>query len=311
MPEPDWVPYQHTIRPANSCIFDDRRQLLWDRMADEILALGLAEERLVAEEIARLVGLVDALVAACRAYVWAMIQRVDPGEQDMQLPAHYAVHPHLVPVSEWFRGKHVDAVLRTAVLRIAACALLLDFTAQRLDGGGLGLSSGDVAAVIVSTYRVVERKVGDPRIVFQNCTFFVEFPEGDLLQSGNEFPVIRRSRVEDRARNIHDGRSNVGALGLKADNLDLGEAHICWGLRHGRQGEEVLGRVIEAGEITQRRDASSSLLVEEPRRNRCRAVGDELQVGGVEVPLVDIGDRVEIALLKANGTMICSTLLEA
>ena len=130
-----------------------------------------------------------------------------------------------------------------------------------------------------------------------------------LLQRRDEFPVIGRSRMDDRGRDVHDGGSNAGALGLEADNLDLGETPICWGLRHRGQGKEVLGRVIEACKIAQRCDASSSVLVEEARRNRFRAVDDEFQVSWVEIPFVNIGNSVEIALLEANA-MICRASLE-
>ncbi len=74
-------------------------------------------------------------------------QWIDPRQQNMQLSTDYTVHPHLVPIAEWLCGEDVDAVLRVGVLSVAAGALGLDLCTEYLDGSGMGVGTGYVAAV--------------------------------------------------------------------------------------------------------------------------------------------------------------------
>ena len=171
-------------------------------VAYEILPLGLSEERLIAEEIPSFIRLVDTFTPARRSYVRAMIlenliissdlqhsrstrrktyQRINPGKQDMQFSTDNTIHPHLIPVSEWFGRKGLNAALGAGVLCIAAYALLLDLAAEHLNGRGLGLGLCEVGAIGALGNLGEQGEVGDPGVVFDGGTRGIEFPVGDLM----------------------------------------------------------------------------------------------------------------------------------
>lgn len=89
-------------------------------------------------------------------------------------------------------------------------------------------------------------------------------------------PIIRRPRMNHRHCNINHGRRDIRALGLEFDNLYLREGTIGGRQRHRRQGEEVLGRLLEAGEVPEGGDTPRSILIEETGWDGTRPIGDEL-----------------------------------
>ena len=117
-----------------------------------------------------------------------------------------------------------------------------------------------------------------------------------LLERRDQLPIIRCPRMDHRHGDINHRGRHIRALRLELDDLYLREATIGRRLRHRREGEEVLGRLLETGKISKRGDTPCSFLIEETGRDRAGSVRDELQVGGVSIPLVDLGDGVEVAL---------------
>ena len=57
---------------------------------------------------------------------------------------------------------------------------------------------------------------------------------------------------------------------------------------------------MEAGEITDGRDPSGHISIEKTLRDRAGTINNEFEARRVDVSLVDRGDGVEIALLKAD-----------
>lgn len=131
-----------------------------------------------------------------------------------------------------------------------------------------------------------------------------------LLQCRDQLPVVRRPRIDHRHGDVNHRGRNIRALRLELDNLYLREATIGRRERDRREGEEVLGRLLEAGEVPEGGDTPCSIFIEETGWDGSRTIGDELQVGRVFVPLVDFGDGVEVALLEGFGARICVTLLK-
>ena len=72
-------------------------------------------------------------------------------------------------------------------------------------------------------------------------------------------------------------------------------------LRDGREREEVLHTVLEACEISNGGDPSGNVGIEKTFWNGTGAVNNEFKVCGVDGSIVEGGDGVEIALLKADG----------
>lgn len=89
----------------------------------------------------------------------------------------------------------------------------------------------------------------------------------NLLQSGGIFPIIRRTWMENAGPKINHRGSNFWAL--RGKMRDFGFTNCYIGRRRGNrgQGEEVLSRVFETGEISQRRDPALGIGVEQARRN--------------------------------------------
>lgn len=97
-----------------------------------------------------------------------------------------------------------------------------------------------------------------------------------LLECGDQLPIIRRPRMDHRHGDVNHRRRNIRALGLKFDYLYLREGTIGRRQRHRRKGEEVLGRLLESGEVPEGGDTSCSILVEETGWDGARPIGDEL-----------------------------------
>ncbi len=75
---------------------------------------------------------------------------------------------------------------------------------------------------------------------------------------------------------INHGRRDIRALRLEFDYLYLREGTIGRRQRHWREGEEVLGRLLEAGEVPEGGDTPRSILIEETGWDGTRPIGDEL-----------------------------------
>lgn len=85
--------------------------------------------------------------------------------------------------------------------------------------------------------------------------------------------------------------------------MDFREAVIKGRLRDRREREEIFDTVLESREISDRSDPSGDVGIEKTLRDRAGAVGDELEVCGVDGSVVESGDGVEIALLKADRSL--------
>ena len=88
--------------------------------------------------------------------------------------------PHLIPVAKGLGIEHIDAILGAGVLCVTACTFLLNSITEGLNSHGLRLRGSQVD-IGGSVGKIVEEaEVRDPGVVFEDCAYRVEFPEGDL-----------------------------------------------------------------------------------------------------------------------------------
>jgi len=117
-----------------------------------------------------------------------------------------------------------------------------------------------------------------------------------LLQRWERFSVTWRVRIKHAGEEKDYRSRDVGATGG-----ELGELNARKNLR-GRvflrdrcESEEVLDRVLEAGEVTHRVYATGGILVEETWRDACCSVLENRELVGVDCEVVDLREGPEVA----------------
>lgn len=103
----------------------------------------------------------------------------------------------------------------------------------------------------------------------------------NLLDSNDALPIVWGVRVPHPLRQISHAGRNAGTPRAEIRDGDVGESTVVRSGGSGVQGEEILNRVCETGEVPQRRDAACGVLVEQAGRHCGGAVLKDGDVGRI------------------------------
>ena len=121
-----------------------------------------------------------------------------------------------------------------------------------------------------------------------------------LLQRGDVLTVICCIRIDHTGGKVNHTGGDLGASRCEFNDLGACEGQVGWRLWYRGESEEVLNRVLEAGEVTYRADPAGRVLIEKSWGHRSGTVLDDCQVQRVDGTVVDGGDGVQIALLVVD-----------
>ena len=163
----------------------------------------------------------------------------------------------------------------------------------------------------------------NPGVELQHGAVVVKLPEGDLLDGRDPLLVRGWDRgVHAHRLTVHHTRRDLGTLGHEVSDGGVCPGGVGRGRRFGRQGEEILDRVLDwslldlqtaqtmdhvvwngltTTEVAERGDSAADVLREEAIWNGRHTVLQKGEVVRVRGQVVDLVDRVEVSLLDSRG----------